>query len=78
MKNIKNYQPKVEMQEKKIHQKIVRERERERERERTFFFCEGKLCVEWKRLGQIYSKRVWIRRDKNKGIWRKKGRMILL
>ena len=72
MKNIKNYQPKVEMQEKKKHQKIEREREREP------FFCEGKLCIEWKRLWQIYSKRVWIRRDKNKGRWRERGRMILM
>ena len=77
MKNIKNYQPKVEMQEKKIHQKIEREREREREKERTFF-CEGKLCIEWKRWWQIYNKRVWIRRDKNKGRWRERGRMILM
>ena len=35
---------KAKMQEnKKINQKILRERERERERERTFFFLEGKL-----------------------------------
>ena len=33
--------------------------ERERERERTFF-CEGKVCKEWK----IYSKRLWIKKDK--------------
>ena len=30
LKNIKNYQPKIKMQEKKIHKKL-RERERERE-----------------------------------------------
>ena len=44
-----------------------REREREREREGEPLFCEGKLCIEWKRLWRIYSKSVWIRRDKNKG-----------
>ena len=75
MKNIKNYQPKVEMQEKKYTRKL---RERDREREREHFFCEGKLYIEWKRLGQIYSKRVWIRRDKNKRRWRERVRMILM
>ena len=70
MKNIKNYQPKVKMQEKKNTPENW-------ERERTFF-CEGKLCIEWKRWWQIYNKRVWIRRDKNKGTWREKGRMILM
>ena len=45
---------------------------REREREREPFFCKGKLCIKWKRWWQIYSKRVWIRRDKNRGL---KGKM---
>ena len=48
------------MQEKKIKKKkstkII-------ERERTFL-GEGKLCKEWKREWWIYSKIVWIRRDK--------------
>ena len=35
-----------------------------RERERNNLFCEEKLCEEWKKECQIYSKRVWIRRDK--------------
>ena len=65
MNNIKNYQPKVEMQEKKKHQKIEREREREREN-LLLLFCVRKLCIEWKRWWQIYSKKVWIRRDKIK------------
>ena len=50
------------MQEKKSTKKL-REREREREREITFF-CEGKLCKEWKKEWQIYSKRVWTKKDK--------------
>ena len=54
------------MQEKKNPPKNL-EREREREREREPFFCEGKLCIEWKSLWQMYSKKLWIRRDKNKG-----------
>ena len=37
--NIKNYQPKVDMQEKKIHQKF--EREREGERNKLFFVREN-------------------------------------
>ena len=46
LKNIKNYQPKVDMQEKKSTKNL---RERERGREKQNFFCEGKLCIEWKR-----------------------------
>ena len=38
LKNIKNYQPKVEMQERKNPPNM---RERERERERTFFVREN-------------------------------------
>ena len=38
---------------------------KEKEREITLF-CEGKLCKEWKRKWQIYSKREWIRGDKIK------------
>ena len=49
---------------KKFIEKL-RERERERERERTFI-CERKPCIEWNRWLQIYSRRVWIRRDKIK------------
>ena len=45
-KYLKNYQPKVEMQEKLKNPPNNLEREREREREKTFFFCEGKLCIE--------------------------------
>ena len=37
LKNIKNYQPKVDMQEKQKNTKNLREREREREP----FCCEG-------------------------------------
>ena len=50
LKNIKNYQHKVKMQEKEKNpqKKLERERERERERE-DLFFCEGKLCIEYKR-----------------------------
>ena len=46
-----------------MHQKIERQREREREH---FFFCEGKVYKEWKKEWQIYSKRVWIRKDQKK------------
>ena len=42
LKNIKNYQPKAEMQERKNPPNM-----RERERERENLFCEGKLCIEW-------------------------------
>ena len=48
---------------KKIHQKI------ERERERTFF-CEGKVCKKW----QIFSKRLWIRKDKKEKKKKKKDK----
>ena len=48
----------------KTSTKKLRERERERERERITFFCEEKLCKEWKKERQIYSKMLWIRRDK--------------
>ena len=40
------------------NQKFERDREREREREREPFCSEGKLCIEWKRKQQIYSKSV--------------------
>ena len=40
--------------------------EKLREREREPFFCERKPCIEWNRYLQIYSKRMWIRRDKIK------------
>ena len=57
---------------------IYRERERERERERTFCVWKNrKLCMEWEREWQIYSKRVWIRTEKNKERWRERERMIL-
>ena len=36
----------------------LRERERERERERGNLFSVRKLCIEWKRKCQIYSK-IW-------------------
>ena len=36
------------------------------EREREKLFCEWKVCKEWKREWQIYSKSVWIRKDKKK------------
>ena len=42
------------------------ERERERERERSNIFCVRKLCIEWKRKCQIYSKMLRIRRVKIK------------
>ena len=42
-----------------------RERDLEREREVTFF-CVRKLCIEWKRNCQIYSKMLRIRRVKIK------------
>ena len=46
---------------KKIHQKF------ERERDRDNLFCEEiKLCKKWKREWKIYSKRVWIRKNKIK------------
>ena len=61
------------MQEKKNPPKIW-----EREREREPFCCEEKLCIEWKKQWQIYSKRMWIRKDKNKGRWRERGKMILI
>ena len=48
------------------------EREREREREREKLFCEGKVCKEWKREWQIYSKSVWIRNDQKRKM---KGKM---
>ena len=37
-----------------------------REREREPFYCEGKLCIKWKKKWQIYSKRVRIRKEKIK------------
>ena len=39
---------------------------RERERERGNIFCVRKLCIEWKRKCQIYSKMFRIRRVKIK------------
>ena len=32
----------------------------------SFFFGEGKLCIEWKSEWQIYAKRMIIRRNKIK------------
>ena len=46
-----------------MKKKIEREREREREREITFF-VRGNYAKNWKKEWQIYSKMVWIRRDK--------------
>ena len=43
LKNIKNYQPKVEMQEKKKNPPKNLERERERG---NLFFGKGKFCIE--------------------------------
>ena len=49
-----------------MYKKFIKKlRERERERERTFF-CEKKPCIEWNRYLQIYSKKMWIRKDKIK------------
>ena len=76
----KLYQPKVEFyltqkfinlknwcNKKKIKQKMKKKlRERERERERGNIFCVRKLCIEWKRKCQIYSKILKIRRVKIK------------
>ena len=39
---------------------------REREREREPFFLWEKPCIEWNKWLQIYSKRVWMRREKIK------------
>ena len=62
------------MQEKKNSTKKFRERERERENH----FLWGKTMHRIEEIVTIYSKRVWIRRDKNKGRWRERGRMILM
>ena len=48
---------------KKIKIKL---RERERERERDNIFCIRKLCIEWKKICQIYSNMLRIRRVKIK------------
>ena len=37
-----------------------------REGERNNLLCMGKLCIEWESELQIYSKRIGIRRVKNK------------
>ena len=50
LKNTKIYQLKTKMQEKKKSTKKLRERKREN------LFCEEKLCKEWKKEWQIYSK----------------------
>ena len=55
------------MKGKKKSTKKLRERERE-----TTFFCEGKVCKKWKREWQIYSKRLWIRKDKKRKKKKKK------
>ena len=62
LKDTKFYQAKIEMQgKKKIHQKIEGERVGN-----NHFFCERKLCKEWKSEWQIYIKMMIIKRNKIK------------
>ena len=49
-----------------------------RERERTIFLWEKTMHRIEEIVTNLYSKKVWIRRDKNKGRWRERGRMILM
>ena len=59
------------MQEKKIHQKIEGEK-----MGNNHFFCERKLCKEWKCEWQIYTKMMIIKEDKRKEEEWYQGRMF--
>ena len=63
-----------------IHQHKVKIPKKKKiwERERVITFLCDKICIEWERESQIYSKRVGIRIVKIKGRRRDKGRMILI
>ena len=72
------HQHKVKIPKKKKKKKPKNRKRKTWERERVITFLCDKICLQWEREYQIYSKRIGIKIVKIKGRWRDKRRVILM